>query len=128
MSRGCENYMMHTKLYFSKLNSLKLYFSHCIFPNCIFPYCIFPKGIFLKFTCQTIYWSNRNKNMYIISPAKRMPHNRFYSKFFGNNLEIKHATLYKHCQRYNGPRHCFYDLNYLSSYKAGKFTRKENSS
>ena len=98
MSRGCENYMMHTKLYFSKLNSLKLYFSHCIFPNCIFPYCIFPKGIFLKFTCQTIYWSNRNKNMYIISPAKRMPHNRFYSKFFGNNLEIKHATLYKNKQ------------------------------
>ena len=34
----------------------------------------------------------------------------------------------KHCQRHNGPRHCFYDLNYLSSYKAGKFTWKENSS
>ena len=32
----------------------------------------------------------------------------------------------KHCQRQNGPRHCFYDLNYLSSYKAGKFSRKEN--
>ena len=32
----------------------------------------------------------------------------------------------KHCQRHNGPRHCFYNLNYLSSYKAGKFSSKEN--
>ena len=24
----------------------------------------------------------------------------------------------KHCQRHNGPRHCFYNLTYLSSYKA----------
>ena len=30
----------------------------------------------------------------------------------------------KHCQRHNGPRYC---LTYLSSYKAGKFSRKENS-
>ena len=37
-------------------------------------------------------------------------------------------TIEKHCQRHNGPRHCFYNLNYLSSYKAGKFSSKENSS
>merc|ERR1712020_373610 len=38
-----------------------------------------------------------------------------------------HQLKQKHCQRHNGPRHCFYNLNYLSSYKAGKFTRKETS-
>ena len=34
----------------------------------------------------------------------------------------------KHCQRHKGPRHCFYNLNYLSNYKAGKFSSKQNSS
>ena len=36
------------------------------------------------------------------------------------------GILSKHCQRHNGPRYCFYNLIYLSSYKAGKFSRKEN--
>ena len=31
-------------------------------------------------------------------------------------------VFFKHCQRHNGSRHCFYNLNYLSSYKAGKFS------
>ena len=31
---------------------------------------------------------------------------------------------YKHCQRHNGPRHCFYNLIYLSSYKANSVERK----
>ena len=34
----------------------------------------------------------------------------------------------KHCQRHNGPRHCFYNLNYISSNKAGKFSKYLNSS
>ena len=42
-------------------------------------------------------------------------------------LVILMIIMTKHCQRHNGPRHCFHNLNYLSSYKAGKFIRKENS-
>ena len=38
-------------------------------------------------------------------------------------LQFQLVITNKHCQRHNGPRHCFY----LSSYKAGKFSRKENS-
>ena len=38
------------------------------------------------------------------------------------NFDICH---YKHCQRHNGPRHCFYNLTYLSSYKAGKLVERK---
>ena len=50
---------------------------------------------------------------------------------FGNSphpILISMNFQKKYCQRHNGPRHCFDNLNYLSSYKTGKFTRKENSS
>ena len=49
-------------------------------------------------------------------------------KIFSGNSSSCAAKTCRHCQRHNGPRYCFYNLNYLSSYKAGKFTRKENSS
>ena len=29
----------------------------------------------------------------------------------------------KHCQRHDGPRHCFYNLIYLSSFKTAKFSK-----
>ena len=44
-----------------------------------------------------------------------------------NAKKQREKTPKKHCHRHNGPRHCFYNLTHLSSYKGGKFSRKENS-
>jgi len=40
--------------------------------------------------------------------------------------EAKTFWIQQDFDRNNGPRHCFYNLNYLTSYKSGKFSRKEN--
>ena len=42
-----------------------------------------------------------------------------WSKFYHRSGIHCLQIFKKHCQRHNGPRHCFYNLNYLSSYKAG---------
>ena len=52
-----------------------------------------------------------------------------YRPWFGDFVAYHILHIWhKHCQRHNGPRHCFYNLIYVSIYKAGKFSRKENSS
>jgi len=50
-----------------------------------------------------------------------------WSKFYHRSGIHCLQIFKKHCQRHNGPRHCFYNLNYLSS-KHYKFSRKENLS
>ena len=43
------------------------------------------------------------------------------------NIHIYATDIYSPNIFKNIARHCFYNLTYLSSYKAGKFSRKENS-